>query len=170
MITCNIDDLSIVKMTKLQPGELFAHSGGSGNFAGVVIENDDERFMSWMCLTGNNRFHLQCLEGGVARAHSPNVLRLGIHWNELRVQIDETRVERIGVVPDVGCLLVVDQPRIVTKYWAPDDRDEVDAYGISLRDLSRQHVSQGGYCCAKWRLVYVPKGLPPEVIAEFDNP
>jgi hypothetical protein len=145
----------------------------SAIFVAVVVENVDNEnhhSMSWMRLTGKNRFLLDSLQGGGYRAHVANVLRLGLHWNNLQLRVDETRIKRTGVVPGVGYLLVAEQPSIVTTFWPPDDHNEGDAFGISLGNISREHASQGGYCCDKWQLVDVPEGLPPEVIAEFSVP
>jgi hypothetical protein len=170
MLTIQPDAISMVRITSLQPGELFIVSGGGGDFVAVAVENEEQRYMSWLRLTGENRFLLDRLEGGSYRAHAANVLRLGLHWSDLQLRMDETRIKRIGVVPVVGCLLVAEVPSIVTKFWASDDRDEDDAFGVSLKNISREYVSHGGYCCDKGQLVLVPQGLPPAVVAEFSPP
>jgi hypothetical protein len=170
MMTINASALAVVQVTTLKPGDLFSVSGGGGDFIAAVVENDERRYMSWLRLTGKNRFLLDNIGDGNFRTHAPKVLRLGLHWRDLQLRVDEARIRRISVVPDVGCLLVADQPQIIAKFWTPDDRDEEDAFGISLGDISREHASQGGYCCDKWQLIAAPKGLPPEIVAEFSPP
>lgn len=169
MITIDANAMSMVKVTGLEPGELFVFSGGIGDFIAVVVENHEKRSMSWLRLTGNDRFFLNYLDGNNLRVHAPDVLRLGLHWKDLQLQMDETRIKRTSVVPDIGCLLLAEQPYIVSKFQVFDGRDVDDAFGISLREIAREHVGRGGYCCEHWRLVRARQGLPPELIAEFGS-
>lgn len=166
MITIDKKVACTVPLTSLERGELFAISGG-GDYIAVVVESDPQRYISWLHLTGNKRWLLNDLQGVGFHSHAPSVLRLGIGWNDVQLQMDEACIARTSVVPAVGCLLVADKPSIVTKLWTPDGRDDGYTYAVSLQDLSRHHAEPSGYCCERWRLVHVPQGLPPELIAEF---
>jgi len=167
MLTIQPDALSVAPLSAVQPGELVAVSGGTGDFVAVVVDRHEHHFMSWLQLTGANRFKAIAFEG-VGVVHAPKVLRLGLNWNDLQFRVDETRIKRTGVPPGLGCLLVAEPPCIVTK-WGLGEHGGGDAFGISLRNLSREHTVHGGFYCDKWQLIHVPNGLPPETITEFDS-
>lgn len=168
MITIDTKVACTVPVTSLEQGELFAISGGGDDYVAVVVEKDDhQRYISWLRLTGNKPCLLNDLRDIGFHSHAPSVLRLGIAWNDLQLQIDEACIERTRDVPAVGCLLVADKPSIVTKLWMPDGRDDGYTYAVSMQNLSRERAEQGGYCCERWRLVHVLQGLPPELITEF---
>lgn len=170
MLTIQPSSLSLVVLTTLSPGDIFfQHSGQHGSHIGMLVRNDSQ-YASWLRLTGKHQFRMEDTAGGGAytHAHAPRVLRLGIHRNDLRFQIDQTSVTRPTMdTLRVGWLLIREQPRIVTIIGDGDvDQDELS--GLSLVDLSRESVeAPDAYVCTKWRLIHVPPGLPPEVIAEF---
>jgi len=136
MLAVQPDAISMVRVTSLPPGELFIVSGGGGDFVAVAVENEEQRYMSWLRLTGENRFLLDRLEGGSYRAHATNVLRLGLRWSDLQLRMDETRIKRIDVVPVVGCLLVAELPSIVAKFWASVHRLKLE---LPTERPSRSH-------------------------------
>lgn len=167
MLTIQFDGLSEVRLSTLKAGELFAYSGSEGDSIGVIAENKDRDYLIWLQLTGKNRFLLRGLQGINVGLSAPRVLRLGIKWADLKLQIDEQTIKRAGMDPGIGCLLVDDHPRIVTKFQQSNDADLNDIWAISLRDWSRDRVGNGNYYCNSWRLIRMQDGAPPEVVAEF---
>jgi len=168
MLTIQFDDFSEVRLATLKAGELFAYSGSEGDSIGVVAENMDREYLIWLQLTGKNRFLLRSLQGINVGLSAPRVLRLGIQWADLKLQIDEKAIKRAGIDPGIGCLLVDGHhPRIVTKFQQSNEAALDDIWAISLRDWSRDRVGNGNYYCNSWRLIRVQDGTPPEVVAEF---
>lgn len=168
MITCSANALSVVKITSLQPGDLFAYAGSQGRFTGVVVENEEGHYFSWMHLTGDHRFLMDDLgQGSRDYSQAHKVLNLSLRWDKLQLQIDQISISRTSDV-SIGSLIVDDDAQIVTAFRASNDGDIDERFGILLRNLEREPMpASSAYACTKWRLVHVPPELPPEVIAEF---
>ena len=165
-------NVSVVQLTALEPGELFQCPEGQGSYVAMLVQNEDQRYASWLHLTGQHQFRMEDTgSGGLLHyAQAPKVLRLGINRKDLRVRIDQTRIARAGVAtpPSVGCVHIDGQLRVVTIFDGGDaDPDELS--GVSMVDLSRESIdAYHGYVCDKWQLVQLSPGLQPEIIAEFD--
>jgi len=170
MLTCNASELSVVKITSLQPGDLFAYAGSGGSFIAVAVENDERQYFSWMRLTGDHPFFMEDLgQGSLAYAQGHKVLNLALRWDQLQVQVDPTSISRAADIP-TGGLVVGQDAQIVTAFRNSSDDDIQERFGVSLRNLERQPMSaSSAYACTSWRMVYVASGLPPEVIAEFSR-
>lgn len=166
MITCDQHEISIVNITSLSPGELFTYAESKRKFTAVVVDHTDEPLcVSWLELAGPHAFMMDCVRGPCSTVKDGKVLRLGIRLGELRLQIAEPAVSLKP--PTVGALFIDDYPRIVTAFQAGDDSGpEADLWAVSLHDLSRHRLSHG-YTCDEWRLVNLPGGEAPEVIASF---
>jgi hypothetical protein len=173
MLTIQPSALSMVRLTALEPGDLFQYSGSHGDYIAMLVENEAQQYASWLRLTGDQQFRMEDVGHGGAfhYVHAPKVLRLGIRCGDLRVRIDQARlVPAAAGTLQVGALLIQEHPRIVTRF-GDGELDEMDAYGVSLADLSRESVyARGGYVCDKWQLVHVRQDSPPELIAEFSPP
>lgn len=171
MLTIQPSSLSLVKLTKLSRGDFFIrHAGKRRSDIGIVIQNTPQQHASWLRLTGPQQFRMEDTgeTGSVFYDLAPMVMRLGIQRDDLRVQIDQTRVTpaESGTLR-VGCLLIREQPCIVTSRGDGDVKQD-EFSGVSLKDWSHVSVDvPDAYVCTKWRLIHVPPGLPPEVIAEF---
>jgi len=166
MITCNPQEVSTVNITSLSPGDLFAYSGSDGKLMAMVVENDGEGwFLSWLRLTGPHAFAMDCMDGRGTMGRGFDVFRIPLKLRDLRLQIEPSRISPTAE-HTVGSLLVDEHPRIVTAFRSHDgDGLDADLWMVSLHDLSRDRPSSG-YACDEWRLVHVPDGLQPEVIAE----
>jgi hypothetical protein len=168
MLTCNTSELSVVKITSLQPGDLFAYAGSDGRFTGVVVENEEGQYLSWMRLTGDHSFLMEELgQGPRAYGHAHKVLNLSLRWDTLQVQIDQTSITRTTNAP-IGSLVVDDDAQIASDFMPSNEGGENEFFGVALRNLERRSLpTSSAYVCPKWRLIHVSPGLPPEVIAEF---
>ena len=168
MLTRNAVELSVVKVTTLQPGDLFVYVGSGGRFTAVVVENEEGHYFSWMRLTGDHSFFMEDLgQGTRAYSHAPKVLNVSLRWDKLQVQIDPASVS-LAADALVGSLIIEDDVQIATAFKTRDDDDLDERFGVLVRNLDRQSMSaSSAYMCAKWQLIYVPPELPPEVVAEF---
>jgi len=168
MLTCNASELSVVKITSLQPGDLFAYAGSGGSFIAVVVENEDGQYFSWMRLTGEHQFLMEDLgQGSRDYGQAHKVMNLALRWDHLQVQIDQTSISR-AVEVSIGSLIVGDDAQIATAFRNSSDSDIDERFGVSLRNLERQSMcATSAYACTKWRMVYAPPGLPLEIVAEF---
>lgn len=171
MLTCNASELSVVKITQLQPGDLFAYAGSQGRFTGVVIENEEGQYLSWMRLTGDHPFLMEDLDQGPrAYNQAPKILNLSLRWDKLQMQIDQTSIARAADV-SIGSLVFEDDAQIATAFRNSNDNDLDERFVVLVRNLERKHMpSSTAYVCTKWRLIHVPPGLPPDVVAEFSPP
>jgi hypothetical protein len=169
MITCNPQEVSAVNIASLSPGDLFAFSGSHGKYMAMVVEKDDEgRFLSWMHLIGQHAFEMDCISGGGGSGRGFNVFRVPLKISDLRLQFEPSRISR-KAEHTFGSLSVDGHPRIVTAFMSHDGSGrEADLWGVSLCNLSRDRPSSG-YACDEWRLVSMPAGQPPEVIASFSG-
>lgn len=171
MLTIQPNALSVVRLTALQPGDLFQYSGSHGNYTAMLVQNDGARYASWLRLTGKHPFRSEDTgrSGTLEYAQAPKVLRLGMNRDDLRVQVDQTKVKRAAAgTLQIGQLLIQDKLRIVT-FSGDGDADQEELSGVALDDLSHDSVdANGGFVCDKWQLIHVPRELPPEIIAQFD--
>ena len=169
MITCNPHEISIVNITSLSPGDLFTYAEAERKFTAVVVDHTNEpRFISWLHLTGAQRFMMEGLHGPCSDVRDGKVLRLAMRLGALRLQIAESGISH-KAQSTIGALFIDEHPRIVTAFLAGDDSDqEADLWALSLHDLSRRRLGHG-YACDEWRLLNVLAGQPPEVIASFSG-
>jgi len=170
MITCNPHEISIVNITSLSPGDLFTYAEPERKFTAVVVDHTNEpRYISWLHLTGPHRFMMEGLHGPCSTVRDGKVLRLAMRLGALRLQIAESGISH-KPQSTIGALFIDEHPRIVTAFLSGDgSRDqEADLWALSLHDLSRHRLGHG-YACDEWRLINVPAGQPPEVIASFSG-
>jgi len=109
MITIQYSNLALVNVTALKPGDLFQYADRHGSHTALLVENDAPRWASWLYLTGPHQFRMgDTGHGGALHyAQAPKVLRLGIHRDDLRVQIDQGQVKRAAAgTLRVGHLLI----------------------------------------------------------------
>ncbi|HJP98736.1 MAG TPA: hypothetical protein VJ862_09260 [Rhodanobacteraceae bacterium] len=170
MITCNQHEISIVNITSLSPGDLFTYAEPGRKFTAVVVDHTNEpRYISWLHLTGPHRFMMEGLHGPCSTVRDGKVLRLAMRLGALRLQIAESGISH-KPQSTIGALFIDEHPRIVTAFLPGDGSDqEADLWALSLHDLSRHRLGHG-YACDEWRLLNVPAGQPPEVVAEFSPP
>lgn len=169
MITCNQHEISIVNITSLSPGDLFTYAEPERKFTAVVVEHINEpRFISWLHLTGPHAFMMEGLHGPCSTVRDGKVLRLAMRLGALRLQITESGISH-KPQHTIGALFIDEHPRIVTAFLSDDGSGpQAGLWAVSLHDLSRHRLGHG-YACDEWRLVNVPDGLPPDVIASFSG-